>query len=245
MKRVTKRQDAYGAALFDFYHGRGGYEIDERDDGFIAPSQGPSAYLAPYSDWPAHQKKAIRLARGRTLGVGCGGGRVCLHLQERGHDAVGIDVSPLAIEVCKLRGVADVRVMSITQVSRRLGAFDTIVMYGNNFGLFGSYRRARWLLRRFRNMTSARARIIAESNDPYATRNPCHVAYHRRNRKRGRMGGQLRLRIRYQTRATPWFDYLVVSKEEMQRIVAGTGWRIARFFDSPGSAYVAVMEKEP
>ena len=123
-------------------------------------------------------------------------------------------------------------------------------MYGNNFGLFGSFKRARWLLRRLYNMTGPSARIIAASMDPYGSNDPkerplrCHLEYHRRNRRRGRMGGQVRIRVRYLTHATPWFDYLLASRDEMRRIVAGTGWRVSRLFDSKGSAYVAVIEKE-
>ena len=117
-----------------------------------------------------------------------------------------------------------------------------------NFGLFGSFKRARWLLRRFWHMTSPTARIIAESIDPYPRPGrpvlKHHLEYQRRNRRRGRMGGQLRIRTRYRTHATPWFDYLLVSKDEMQRIAAGTGWAITRFFDSDGSRYVAVLARE-
>ena len=92
-------------------------------------------------------------------------------------------------------------------------------------------------------MTGPDPRILAESRDPHQTDDPDHLAYHRRNRRRGRMAGQLRMRIRYRNIATPFFDYLLVSQEEMRGIVAGTGWRIARVFESPGSVYVAVLAK--
>jgi hypothetical protein len=29
-----------------------------------------------------------------------------------------------------------------------------------------------------------------------------------------------------------WFDYLLVSQDEMENIVEGTGWRIDRFFNA-------------
>ena len=46
--------------------------------------------------------------------------------------------------------------------------------------------------------------------------------------------------------ATPWFDYLFVSKAEMEKLLAGSGWRVAQFIDSPESPrYVAVIEKNP
>jgi len=236
-------QDAYGRALYDYYLGKGGYEINERDDGYVASSPGPRAYLAEYKDWSPHEKKAVRLARGKVLDIGCGGGCVALHLQEKGLDVAGIDISPLAIKVCKARGLRKAKVMSITQVSRRLGIFDTILMFGNNFGLFASRRRARWLLRRFHAMTANDARIIAESIDPYST-DPCHRAYHKLNRRRGRMAGQIRLRIRYKTWATPWFDYLLVSKDEMRTVLRGTGWRVQRLIDLNAFRYIAVIEKE-
>jgi len=243
MARLTHAQDAYGHLVYDGYEGSDVQEVVERDDGYVTVSHGPALYLAEYPDWPLCQKQGIRFARGRALDVGCGAGRVALHLQQKGLDAVGIDTSPLAVEVCKQRGVRDARVLSVTQVGRRPGVFDTIVMYGNNFGLMAGRTRARWLLKRFRAMTGPQARIIAESRDPYQTRDPGHLAYHERNRRRGRMAGQLRLRIRYKSYRTPWFDYLLVSPDEMRELLAGTGWSAERFIDGAGGQYVALIEK--
>ncbi len=192
--------DAFGQGVYDFYQGEPVVEIIERDDGYIGTSRGAAGYFAPYSEWPLDEQKASQLAQGRVLDVGCGPGRVALYLQEQGHEVVGIDNSPLAIETARLCGVKNARVLSLTQISRKeLGIFDTIVMFGNNFGLFGNPKRAKWLLRRFYGMTTADGRILAESRNIYARNKPEHLAYHERNRKRGRLPGQLRLRVRYKT----------------------------------------------
>ena len=179
------------------------------------------------------------------LDVGCGAGRVSLELQDRGHEVVGIDLSPLAIEVCRRRGVRDARVLPVTQVRRVLGRFDTFVLFGNNFGLVGSRRRAPWLLRRFRSVANEDARILAESVNPYKTEKPEHLAYHERNRRRGRMAGQLRIRIRHQEYATPWFDYLLASPEEMAELAKGTGWELRRVIDVGEYVYVGMLELTP
>jgi len=185
----------------------------------------------------------MRYARGRALDVGCGAGRVALHLQARGHSVVAIDSSPLAVKTCRLRGVRDARVLPITRVGPRLGEFDTIVMFGNNFGLFGNPRRARWLLRRLHNLTSPTARILAESRNPHRASSADHRRYHEWNRRRGRLPGQLRIRVRCGQTRTPWFEYLLVSPGEMRAIVAGTGWRVAKLLQSNSPVYLGVLEK--
>ena len=165
---LSDSQDAYGHQLYDCFRGKKVVEVVERDDGFIHTSAiYPRYYLAKYENWRVHEKKALRYAAGRTLDVGCGGGRISLYFQKRGFDVLGIDISPLAVKVCKLRGVKIARVVSITEVNSKLGVFDTILMIGNNFGLFGNPARAKRLLRKLRQLTSRSALIIAESVDPY------------------------------------------------------------------------------
>jgi SAM-dependent methyltransferase len=243
---MKPERDAYGQEIMDFYRGKAVIEIIEREDGLVSASpNNPQGYFVPFSEWPAHQQEAMRLVRGRSLDVGCGAGRVCLYLQKQGHPVTGIDNSPLALEVSRGRGVRNLSLTPIARVSRRrLGEFDTILMLGNNFGLFGNPGRARRILRRFYHMTSPQGRIIAESTQIYQTDDPLHLDYHELNRRRGRWAGQLRLRVLYRKMKGAWFDYLLVSQDEMQAILRGSGWQVAQFIDSLDSPqYVAIIDK--
>ena len=141
-------------------------------------SQGPSSYFQPFRRWPPAERHAVRLVRGRVLDVGCGPGRVALHLQVRGHEVTAVDVSPLAVQVARARGVSDARVLSLGQVGPVLGSFRTVILFGNNFGLLRSRVAAPRLLRRLAPITTADARILAGSLDPYRTEQPFHRAYH-------------------------------------------------------------------
>ena len=148
-------QDAYDHQLYDFYKGRPVVEVVERDDGLIDPSETlPKYYLSEYEDWTPREKIASRYVRGRVLDVGSGGGRWSLFLQKKGHDVLGIDISPLAVKVCKERGLRNVMVRSISEVDSSLGKFDTILMMRNNFGLFGNPKQAHRLLKRFQEITN-------------------------------------------------------------------------------------------
>ena len=229
--------------LLDAFEHGSAVEIVERDDGFIAASRiGSELYLAPFRRWPAHQRQAMRFVRGRVLDVGAGGGRVAVHLQERGTEVVSIDVSPGAIEVCRRRGVKDARELGIDDIDESVSPIDTIVMLGNNFGLFGSRAKAKRLLRRFHRLTTERGRIVAETRNVHATDDPAHLEYQRHNVEQGRLPGQIRIRVRYGRAATPWFDYLMVSRDELEDILEGTGWRLARTIDSD-DIYVAVIDR--
>ncbi len=235
--------DGFGKAIEKHLQGGNAGWVIERDDGRVEVLAGVEPYFATFKNWPEHQRKAARYASGRILDIGCGAGRVPLHFQKRGHDVVGIDVSQRAVKVCRKRGVKNVKLLSITQVSSKLGIFDTIVLFGGNFGLVENPRRARWLLRRFHSMTSPNARIFAESRNPYVDTTAAHRKYHRRNRERGLMAGQLRVRVRCGIAKTSWFNWLIVSPTEMRKLLVGTGWRIAKVVPAKGAVYIAILEK--
>ncbi|HDQ06169.1 MAG TPA: class I SAM-dependent methyltransferase [Candidatus Bathyarchaeota archaeon] len=239
---LEPEEDAFGQMLMAYYEGRDVSEIVERDDGLtnIIFAKG---YFSGYEDWHPIEQKAMQFVKGRVLDIGCGAGRHSLYLQEKGFDVFGIDASPLAIKVCKLRGLKQAKVMSIEDLDFKQNSFDTIIMMGNNFGLFGSFSKARELLKKFYGMTSENALVIAETRDPYKTDDPNHSAYHRLNKRKGRMGGQLRIRIRFQNYVSGWFDYLMVSKQEITEMLEGTGWTIREFIDSEVSKYVTIIEK--
>ncbi|MCH7977634.1 MAG: class I SAM-dependent methyltransferase [Acidobacteria bacterium] len=244
-KRNRKPVDVYGHLLWAFFQGEGNVEIVENDVGDIGVGNvGPQIYFSEYKHWTPIEKKAMQYVNGRALDIGCGVGRHSLYLQKKGLDVTGMDASPLAIKVCKLRGLKKAKVLPIEQIHRfKPNSFDSVLMMGNNFGLFGSFQKARSLLRKLEVITSSEARIIAETTDPYQTDDLLHLQYQRRNRKRGRMGGQLRFRIRYRNLKGKWMDYLIVSKSELQKILANTGWKVRRFIDSGGPQYIMVLEK--
>jgi SAM-dependent methyltransferase len=246
MKRLTRHQDAFGLEMRSYLEGGSPREIVERDDGYIDAARSTEQYFARFEQWPRRQQRGIAFVRGRTaLDVGCGAGRVSLYLQKKGFSVTAIDVSPIAIGICRQRGAKDARVLGIEDIGRLRGkSFDAVVLFGNNFGLFANARKAKRLLRQLHRLTSERAVVVAETLNPYKTTKPSHRRYLGRNRQRGRMSGQIRIRIRFQDHATPWFDYLFVSPREMKDLLSGTGWTVSRFIDSDRVSYVAIIEKE-
>jgi SAM-dependent methyltransferase len=219
-------------------------EVIERDDGLIngAPAD---HYLAEPADWQPHDHRALRLCRGHVLDIGVGAGRTAVEIQRRGMAVTGLDISPGAIEIARQRGLRDSVRNTVDAYATSSARYDTFLLLGNNLGLIEGPQRAPVFLDALARLAHPGAQIIAQGTDPYGTTDPVHVAYHRRNRERGRLGGQLRLRLRYRLVATEWFDYLNCSVEELKALLAGTRWRLKAIDDSDRPYYLAVIELLP
>ncbi len=186
------------------------------------------------------------MIRGRVLDVGCGAGRVALALQERGVEVVGLDWSSRAVEAARLCGVNNVRRGSIDHLDRIIADFDSIVLFGNNFGLFATPDHARDLLGEWARAAKPGTTIFLESTSAYFGGAPgFDRLYYRRNLVAGRPPGSVRLRYRYEGSTGDWFTWLFVSQRELRAVLRGTGWRVARVLASDLSdPYVAVLELE-
>lgn len=238
--------DPFGKAFMAYYRGEKASLLVRRDDGLVNEDT-LEGYFMEYDDWPEIERWPLRWARGRVLDVGCGPGRHLLWLQEKGFAVTGIDVSPLAVEVARLRGARDCRVMDARALSFPLGSFETILMMGNNFGIAGGVGGTREMLRGFHRITTEEGLIISTSRDPLDTDNPRHLAYHERNRQRGRPPGLVTIRFEFRGEVGPWFDLLLATPEEMVEIAEPTGWRLKELYrDESGrwrGLYSAILVK--
>lgn len=235
-------QDAYGQMMLDYLRDGSGYEVVEHDDGFIGLGAGPRLYFADFDAWRQTERDAMDYARGRVLDVGCGAGRFMRWLRERGHEVVGIDISPGAIEACRAQGLTETQVMSVGGVSRRLGSFDTVLLLGGNMALLGPWEQARRNLARLRSVASPGARLLGANRDLTASTDP-HVRERMdHNHARDRFSGEHKSRIRYRTFATPYFTSARMSVAELRNLAEDTGWSVTEILDRGEGIYIAVLE---
>jgi SAM-dependent methyltransferase len=243
---VTRDNDVFGHALLDWAKGGTSPEVLEREDGFTQIGAGTGVYLSGFKDWPSAERKSVRYMSGRVLDVGCGAGRVALEMQKRGLDVVGLDTSPLALRAATLRGVNRVWSTPIEDLGSRIELFDSIVLFGNNFGIFQTPARARRILTRLAKDTRPDARIFAESTNAYFGGAPAFDrSYYLLNKARGLSPGQLKLRYHYGPLVGPWFKWIYVSRSELRSMLLGTGWHLERVMGTHLSEpYVAVLAKD-
>jgi SAM-dependent methyltransferase len=235
--------DAFGALLLACLEGGGvsgaAFEFVERDDGYL-DAMDAAGYFATPAQWGPLDHWLCDRARGRVLDVGSGAGRAALHLQERRLDVVALDISPLAGEVGRRRGVRQVFTGTIDDLAQtHQERFDSFLLLGNNLGLLGGAAEAPRFLETLAALAQPDALVLGRGMDPYRTQNALHLGYHARNRALGRLGGQIRMRIRHRDLATDWFDYLFATVDELQTLLRGTAWTLDQHqpqADGPGYA---------
>jgi SAM-dependent methyltransferase len=240
MTVLDAEQDAFGRALLDHHEGRPGLQLMlEADDGSIRPADlQPKDFFLPHEAWPWWEQRVLSQARGAVLDLGAGAGRHSLHLQSLGHRVTAVDTSPGAVEVCRARGIGDVRLADLTKlVDER--TWDTILLMCGNLGLAGDWEPTRRLLMRLRKRASRGGILIGDSVDPTSD-DPVDLAYEERNRVDGFHRGYFRLRLHYGDLVTPWWDQINFPPADIQTLVEETGWTLdQRLGDA--DAYVVVL----
>ena len=232
--------DAFGRALLDALHGRGGCIVVERADGYVE-TENAAGYLREPADWSERDVMAIDRVAGRVLDVGAGAGCHSLALQAKGDEPLALDTSPGAIEVCRERGVRRTFLGTISALAEEEPEpFDAALLMGNNLGLLGSKEESTVFLDTLRRLLVADGLVVGTCINPYLTEDPAHLAYHQTNREVGRMSGHLTLRARYGLLATDWFNWLLVSPDELTDLAALSGWRVEEATE-PQPFYLAVL----
>ena len=115
-----------------------------------------------FDDMPAVEQEALRAASGSILDVGAGAGCHALALQAMEKRVTAIDISPLAVETMRERGVKDVLEQDFFTLD---GQFDTILMLMNGIGIVGSLSRMDAFFMQVDRLLAPGGQLLCDSSD--------------------------------------------------------------------------------
>jgi SAM-dependent methyltransferase len=208
---IDPAQDAFGVALLDYCEGRHVPELMlEVKGGSSGPAMHPEWFFRSFECWDWWERELLPLVRcGPVLDLGAGAGRAALYFQQRGLLPVtAVDASPGAVEVCRRRGIADVRLGNANNPPRDRSWAAVLLLCGN-LGLGGSWEGNRRLLTQLAARVTPGTVLVGDSVTPAGS-------------------PQVDLRIRYKDLITPWWPQYNIPAERMAALVDGTGWTISR-----------------
>ncbi|MDI1257638.1 MAG: methyltransferase domain-containing protein [Flavobacterium sp.] len=157
-------KDLFGKAILDYQTNNNPKDlitetsISEEDEMSVA-------YLfRTFDAMPAMEQKALQMAKGKTLDVGCGAGSHSLFLQnEKNLEVTSIDISANAIQACQLRGLKDARVQDIMTLENE--KFDTILLLMNGAGMCGKLKNVPNFLLKLKSLLNENGQILLDSSD--------------------------------------------------------------------------------
>lgn len=157
-------KDLFGKAILDYQTQNNPENIitstsiseeDEMEVGYL---------FRGFDKMPAIEKKALQLAKGKILDVGCGAGSHSLYLQnERNIDVHAIDISKNAIQACSLRGLRNVQAIDILDLENE--KYDTILLLMNGTGIFQTLKKTTIYLQKLKNLLNPNGQILIDSSD--------------------------------------------------------------------------------
>lgn len=157
-------KDLFGKAMYDFQTNNSPQNIITETSISEEDEMSVDYLFRSYNEMPKLEQKALQLAFGKTLDVGCGAGSHSLSLQnDRNLEVVSIDISENAIETCKLRGVKNAIVKNILDFEGE--KFDTIILLMNGTGIFGKLENCNKYLSKLKSLLNPGGQILLDSSD--------------------------------------------------------------------------------
>jgi SAM-dependent methyltransferase len=157
-------KDLFGKAILDYQTNNAPEDLITETSISEADEMSVAYLFRNYREMPQLEKKALQLAKGKVLDVGCGAGSHSLYLQnERKLDVTAIDVSANAIEACRLRGITNAQVINVMELENE--KFDTILLLMNGTGIFGRLKNVSLYLQKLKSLLTDGGQILIDSSD--------------------------------------------------------------------------------
>ena len=161
-------KDLFGKAILDYQTNNSPEDLITETSISEADEMSVAYLFRSFTEMPKLEQKALQLANGKVLDVGCGAGSHALYLQEKGFDVTAIDISANAIKACELRGLKKAKVQDIMQLdtdSHQHDKYDTILLLMNGAGMCGKLKNIPNFLQKLKALLTDEGQILVDSSD--------------------------------------------------------------------------------
>ncbi|CAM4168862.1 MULTISPECIES: class I SAM-dependent methyltransferase [Flavobacterium] len=232
-------KDLFGKAILDYQTNNNPENLITETTISDADEMSVAYLFREYNEMPKLEKKALQLAKGKVLDVGCGAGSHSLYLQNKKNTEVtSIDISTNAISACKLRGLKNVAVENVLNYSSE-NKFDTILLLMNGTGIFEKINKISEYLKKLKSLLNNKGQILIDSSDIIymfdqddegAYEIPANGYY-----------GELQFDISYKGEKETSFDWLYLDYNTLQNAAHANGLQCELILEGEHYDYLAKL----
>lgn len=155
--------DPIGQAIQDFYK-KGKNNDLIINSNYTEDERIPSSYFfRTEKEMPLTERTALKNCKGKILDIGAAAGCHSMLLQKKGYNVTALEISELAAEVLKSRGIQKVICNNI--FSYEEDKFDTLLLLMNGTGIGGTLAGLKTLLEHLKNLLNEKGQILIDSSD--------------------------------------------------------------------------------
>ena len=235
-------KDLFGKAILDFQTNNSPKDLITETSISDEDEMSVAYLFRSYAEMPKIEQKALQLAKGKILDVGCGAGSHSLYLQnERNFDVRSVDISTNAIEACRLRGLKNAQVQNILEMDsdNPENKFDTILLLMNGTGIFGTLKETTKFLQKLKSLLNPDGQILIDSSD---------IIYMFDNDEDGGKWipsngyyGELTFTIRYKNEKEDQFPWLYLDYNTLQNAAFANGLQSELILEGEHYDYLAKL----
>jgi SAM-dependent methyltransferase len=157
-------KDLFGQAILDYQTNNQPEDIITETSISEADPMSVAYLFRSFSEMPKIEQKALQMARGKVLDVGCGAGSHSLYLQEKtACEVFAIDISEQAIRACQLRGIQNTRALNVMTIEGE--QYDTLLLLMNGTGIFGKLKNMTAFLQKLKSLLAPGGQMLIDSSD--------------------------------------------------------------------------------
>jgi SAM-dependent methyltransferase len=234
-------KDLFGKAILDYQTNNSPEDLITETSISEADEMSVAYLFRSYAEMPKLEQKAIQLAKGKVLDVGCGAGSHSLYLQnELNLEVTAIDISANAIKACELRGLKNAKVQDIMQLEG--DKFDTILLLMNGAGMCGKLKNIPNFLQKLKSILTDEGQILVDSSDIIYMFDededggkwiPTDVDYY----------GEVIFDIAYKGEKEASFDWMYIDYNTLQNAAVANGLQCELIVEGEHFDYLAKLTK--
>lgn len=185
-------------------------------------------------DFPELEFIALSLCDGKVLDVGAGAGAHALYLQDKEFDVTALEISPLACNILKERGVKHIIQNDFYLVEKQ--KYDTLLFLMNGIGLAKSLEGFRNLLQHAKSLLTDKGQLLFDSSnisylyDEYRIQRPPYYF------------GEIGYQYEYNGVKGEPFKWLYIDQETLIKIAHEESWVVQVLYEDENDQYLVRME---
>lgn len=233
---MKSNNDPFGLAVSDYFNGNKKIHIEVETDLTEGEKIPVSKLFRTYKGMSDLEKKALDYCNGNILDIGACAGAHSLVLQKQNKKVEALEISPLACEVMKQRGVQ--KVINEDIFSFKSQKYDTLLLLMNGIGICGTLEGLDKFLHHCKSILAPKGQIILDSTDILYMYEEEDGSYW--IDLNGAYYGELQYAIKYKDNFSE-FKWLYIDFETLESHAVELGYKARKIYENDDNNFLAIL----